>query len=142
MSAAVANGNGTHKVQVQVQDGSENSSDSDDDKPILAPKETAARYKGTIAGCEACAKGFARQDLLTSHYISAHPDMMDEVDKILAQDPAEKEVAELAAKATPVSAQPAKSPAGAPPPPLAGYSVLAIKTVSYTHLTLPTTPYV
>ena len=44
--------------------------------------------------------------------------MMDEVDKILAQDPAEKEVAELAAKATPVSAQPAKSPAGAPPPPL------------------------
>ena len=52
--------------------------------------------------------------------------MMDEVDKILAQDPAEKEVAELAA-ATPVSAQPA-APAGAAPPPLAGYSVLAIKT--------------
>ena len=43
MSAAVANGNGTHKVQVQVQDGSEDSSDSDDDKPILAPKETAAK---------------------------------------------------------------------------------------------------
>ena len=100
MSAAVANGVGTHKVQVQVQDESENSSDSDDDKPIVAPKETAAQYKGTIAGCEACAKGFARQDLLTSHYISAHPDMMDEVDKILAQDPAEKEVAELAVSYT------------------------------------------
>ena len=43
MSAAVANGNGTHKVQVQVQDGSEDSSDSDDDKLIVAPKETAAK---------------------------------------------------------------------------------------------------
>jgi len=65
MSAAVANGNGTHKVQVApIEDGSENSSDSDDDKPIIAPKATAksADWKNVATSIYGALETTARDD--------------------------------------------------------------------------------
>ena len=76
-----------------------------------AAAERAAAEKATAekAAAERAAAEKAAAEAV--EYISAHPDNLDEVDEILAQYPAEKEVAERAGGATPVSAPPAKSPA-------------------------------
>ena len=124
MSAEVANGNGAHKVGISIEDPGSSDSGSDD-KPIVAatttatpPKPTAAptmQYKGKVPGCEACAKGFARADLMSGHYMSEHQDDLDDLDQILNADPANEEV-EARSKA-PTTVAPAAAPAVAPAKP-------------------------